>query len=125
MASVEELAIAVLGLLADVGAMKQEQLQNVQMLQAMDTNIATLSTSRELQAVKDAQAVLNDANEQQMQLQNNQQLDLNARLTAIVARLDGLENRSAGLSSGAAGGKGWQLTRPKDMEPSEFTGEEE
>ena len=70
MASVEELATAVVGLLADVKAIQTEQQLKVQMCQGMETKIATLSTARELQAVKDAQAVLNDANEQQMGVQN-------------------------------------------------------
>ena len=113
MASGEELATAVLGLLADVKAIQTEQQLKLEMFQGMETKIATLSTAREVQAVKDAQAVLDDATEQQLGTQNNQQLNPDARLHAIVARLDGLERSSAGLSPGAAGSKGWQLTRPK------------
>ena len=50
MASVEELATAVLGLLADVKAIHTEQQLKVHMFQGMETKIATLSAGKAIHA---------------------------------------------------------------------------
>ena len=58
--------------------------------------------------------------------QNNQQAALESKVAELVARLEKLEKSGVGQSSGAASGKKrWQLTRPKDMVPSEFAGKAE
>ena len=51
--------------------------------------------------------------------------NIEQQISDMVAKLDQMESRGVIQSLSASGGKGWQLTRPKDMEPSEFTGEDE
>lgn len=80
---------------------------------------------QEVQAVGNAQAVIRVNIDNRMMMQSNQHSILEARVSELIARFDGLERSSAGLSSSAAGSKSWQLTRPKDMGPFEFTGKEE
>ena len=59
-------------------------------------------------------------------MQSNQQATLETKVSELITRLEKLEKSGAGPSPSAADGQErWQLTRPKDMDPAEFTGKEE
>ena len=57
---------------------------------------------------------------------DNQQATLGSTVSELVARPEQMEHSGVGQSPDAARGKDrWQLTRPKDMDPSEFVGKEQ
>ena len=125
MTSIEGLSAAVASLTSEVAAMHVENKQKPNMLDNIESIIAALASTQDLQAVIDAQAALNNTHEQKLLAQGGNYFNLNQRLTDMVAKLDQLERSGVGLSPSTPGDKGWQLTRPKDMEPSEFTCKDE
>ena len=117
MASIEGLSAAVASLTSEVAAMHVENQQKSNMLDNIEMKVGALASAQDLQAVLDAQAVLNNTHDQKLLAEGGNYFNLNQRLIDIVAKLDQLERSGAGLSSSAAGSKGWQLTRPKGMSP--------
>ena len=65
-------------------------------------------------------------NESRMLRQDSQQSTMASIVAELVAKVEKLEKSSVGQSPDATRGKDkWQLTRPKDMDPAEFSGKEE
>ena len=125
MATIENLSSTLASLNGIVPAMQVENQQKSYDLSLMQAQVASMATAQDLQAIKDAQAALNLANDQKWEPAHPNFNTMEQKIIDMIARIDQVEIRGVGLSSSASGGKGWQLTRPKDMEPSEFTGKDE
>ena len=82
----------------------------------------TAATDQDLQALKDAHDAVNLAAEQRWNYTNPTFVSLETRISELIARIDQMEIRGTGPSSSAAGGRGWDFSTPKDMEPSKFSG---
>lgn len=120
MATFEGITAEVVSLRHDIGAILADQQAKIQVFQTVEGKIQAF------QAVADAQAVIKIDTENRMMMQSNQQATLETKVSELITRLEKLEKSGAGLSYSAAGGKErWQLTRPKDMDPAEFTETEE
>ena len=91
----------------------------------MQGAMSTAVTAQDLQALKDAHDAVILVADQKCNYTSPTLAALEARISELIVRMDQMEIRGAGPSSRAAGGRGWQLSRPKDMEPSEFSGKEE
>ena len=117
MATFEGITAEVVSLRHDIGAIQADQQAKIQVFQTVEGKIQAF------QAVADAQAAIKMDTENRMMMQSNQQATLETKVSELITRLEKLEKSGVGPSSSAAGGKErWQLTRPKDMDPAEFTG---
>ena len=119
MATFEGITAEVVGLRHDIGVIQADQQAKIQVFQTVEGKIQAF------QAVADAQAAIKIDTENRMMMQSNQQATLETKVSELITRFEKVEKSGVGPSSSAAGGKErWQLTRPKDMGPAEFTGQE-
>ena len=81
--------------------------------------------TQELKGVKDAGDALHHVGEQRWQYVYPSIISLEAKISGMIVRMDQMEIRAVGPLTSGSGGKGWQLTRPTDMDPAEFTGKDE
>lgn len=119
MATIENLPHTLGSLSGIVATMQVENQQKTYDLSVLQGQVAGMATAQDLQAA------LNQANDEKWALATPSFSTMEQKISDMVARLSQMEIRGAGPSPSASGGKGWQLTRPKDMEPSEFTRKDE
>ena len=116
MATFEGITAEVVSLRHDIGAIQADQQAKIQVFQTVEGKIQAF------QAVADAQAAIKIDTENRMMMPSNQQATLETKVSELITNVEKLEKSGAGVSSSAASGKErWQLTRPKDMGPAEFT----
>ena len=106
MATMENLSHSLGSLNGIVAAMQVDMQQKTYDLQVLQAQIAAMATGQELQAIKDAQAALNQASDEKRALGQPNFDAMEVKVVDLAARIDQLEIRGTGPLSSAPGGKG-------------------